>query len=306
MGTFAANSIPAPLMRQVMEGLKKRNAQSFASRVCRMVPVDAISGSVVVEPSIISLPTAEDEGVAEGTVVTRAGGSLDELVYKTKVFKKTAEIPLGAEIQANAVGYNMLMRRMQFCEDVSNMKLDKHFATVLASTTLNNTWSVTSNGNGQWSDGGVSSTPFDDIRTVIRLVPGADTMILGEAVANELASHPDFIAESSNFAAGTVSTSEVADILVRKIKDLKRVFIFDAYYNGAAHGEALSLTRLFDKSVWIGYGTELPCMNLTTENPRAINEFDGEAECRIVGFSQRKVIKRPHKELGYTLASVVA
>lgn len=298
---FQTSGIPSVLIRQVMEGLKPKYDNSLGVQLGRRVPVDAISGSVTVEPTITSMPRAVDSGIAEGGVVKRLSGELSELTYKTKVFKQTAEVPLGTEIQANAVGYQILTSRLSTCLDTVNVKIDQHFAETLEDTSLNTAYSITN----AWDDGGLASDPFDDLRAMLDAVPGADCCILGYKVVRDLAQHPDFIAESSNIAAGTLALPAVLDLIRTKL-GIEKVEMFDVYYNGAAEGQSFSLSRLFNRNVWLGYSRDLPFMDVSTENPRSFSTFDEEAETTILGVSRRLVFKRPHQELGQYAANAVS
>ena len=127
---------------------------------------------------------------------------------------------------------------------------------------------------------------------------------MGIEVHDLLASHPDFTAESSNYSGGTLDEGEVQAILKKKLRGIRDVFVIDKFYNDAQEGQALSVEYVFPQGLWLGHRSDLPLLSLNTENPRAINELDGEREVRLVGYSRRSQIQRPHKEMGITFTNI--
>jgi hypothetical protein len=302
---FNSTSIPRALVAQVMEGLANREkAMAAADMICPTIAVPQIKGTVTVEPSLLSVPLPEGGGVAEGAVVKRLSGALGSLLYDLKVYKQTADLAIGDIVSADAVGYGLLQTRLAICQEVANMKLDKDFADILASTTLNEEFDVPNDSlsGEEWDQS--TSTPFDDLRAALRLVPGADTIVMGIEVHDLLASHPDFTAESSNYSAGTLDEGEVQAILKKKLRGIREVFVINKFYNDAKEGQPLSVEYVYPRGLWLGHRSDLPLLSLNTENPRAINELDGEREVRLVGYSRRSQIQRPHKEMGITFTSI--
>jgi hypothetical protein len=302
---FNSTSIPRALVAQVMEGLANREkAQAAADLICPRVTVPQMKGLVTVEPSLLSVPLPEGGGVAEGAVVKRLSGALGQLLYNLKVYKQTADLGIGDIVSADAAGYSLLQTRLAICQEVANMKLDLDFQAILASTTLNLEYNVPTDSGSveEWDQS--TSTPFEDLREALRLVPGSDTIVMGIEVHDLLASHPDFTAESSNYSGGTLDENEVQAILKKKLRGIRDVFVIDKFYNNAKEGQPLAVEYIFPRGLWLGHRSDLPLLSLNTENPRAINELDGERETRLVGYSRRSEIQRPHVEMGITFTDI--
>lgn len=147
--------------------------------------------------------------------------------------------------------------RGEFCIIQAEARLDLALATVLASTSLNQEFDATVDGNGAWDT--TAGTPIEDLLEVRReKVPGADLLVIGRDVHDALLTHPDIRAESANYDAGSLDFSGLQVYLARKLgMRPDQVVIFEKDYNSAAEGQTPVKARAFGTGAWMGYKATL-------------------------------------------------
>lgn len=295
------NTIPEPVIQDLLGGLE-REESSLADLMCDRVPVNAISGTVPVQPSTSSLPQGnDDEGddglIPEGAEAKPFSDTMTEAAYHCRRAVGTTSIPDGTAASIDSVtGTSTVQRLLRRCLGESHVKMDRALDTLLASTTSNEEIDVNSAtyGNNPWDD--ASSTPLEDIdKARDTKTPGADTIRVGKTDERSLKVHPDVVAEVSNFSAGMASASQLEQLLRAKF-GFTNIYVGGMWFsNEAREGQSLSVGFDIDTS-WMGYRRDLILTEFGGTNTEQGRETRRESDILLV--SRRVDFLRPHKEMG--------
>lgn len=273
-----ANSMPPVYLQTIREGLMGQH-KSFAEIVCAPaaeIP-DAMSGKVLYHPSYITLPKPDQNGGKMGLPPLTEGQPLEDEVaeadFNALAYEGYAEIPEERQVQGAAYGEDTLNHFIQRSLITANTKEDYDFAANIASTTLNQEYTVSTS----WANGGGS--PFRDLRAARRtLVPDADMLLLARDVADELALHDEMIGRVANFSGGgALSNAELAAAIQSQLTGVE-VHVFDRYYNSAARGSStITRTYMFAGGVWFGKKSGLLYVKPKLNVKSAIGNVENDA-----------------------------
>lgn len=299
----SANGVPAGLVREVFMGLQSNGKEPIAKQIVgRTQNVQDGYGSTFLLPSVTTLPKATDMGLPPGAPVEDHDAEMSEFFYRLLMFKQTAKIPFMTEQNwRSASGGDIVQERLEYCQEVSNLKVDLNLEDKLISPTLNLVQDVTGGGDGNVFNGAWNAstgTPLNDLKHIGRqLIPGARTLVLGGQLADGMCANPQFTAKATNFSGSAVSN----EFLIATIKaetPFEKVKIIDKFYNENEEGQQESVKFIFPTGCWVGYERDLILFNLGPNNPRPLMEEKVVDEYTRVGYSQYGQFQRPTKRLG--------
>lgn len=299
----SANGVPAGLVREVFMGLQSNGKAPVANEIVgRTQTVNDGHGTTFLLPSVTTLPKAEDKGLPPGSPVQDHDAEMSKFAYTLLMYKQTAKIPFMTEQNwRSASGGDIVAERLEYCQEVSNLKVDLNLEAILKDTDLNLAQDVTAGGdgnvfNGAWNSS--SGTPLNDLKYIGRnLIPGARTITLGGQLADGMCANPQFTAKATNFSGSAVSNEFLVQT-IKKETPFDTVEVIDKFYNVKAEGLEEQVEFIFPTDAWIGYGRDLIKFDLGPNNPRPLMEEKKVDEYTRVGYSQYSQFKRPTKRLG--------
>lgn len=307
---YDVGKIPESLLGMLAEGINREEG-SLADLLCTRREVDALTGTITVEPSASNIPRKPldsagsldtDPGIAEGAEHGVRDDEYDEVSYHCRRYGDAAFVKL-AIIAAldKKTGKSNLQKKIANARKGAMRKVDAKLRGVLTDTNLNESTAVTT----LWSDS--TSAPFKDIRTNLRGLLGADTIVMGGDVADALADHPDFLAEKSNFSAGTLGDGEVANVLRKKFSKVTNIIVADSYFSNTNPEGVSGLNTEFDFDglFWMGYKKDLLLTEFSAMSPHTDQDKAVLRAGQIIVWERRLDIIRPHKEMGKLLTGVV-
>lgn len=254
---FDYGSIPEQTLREIAFGLSSE-AESFADLVCRKITDrTTLNGSLPTMNSTYSLAQDINGGLSPLEEAKPHLGSLSTTAYNCLAYVGSSLISDEEQNDLSVYGEDRVARAAVMARADANLSLDKDLEAVLQSTSLNTQFNVTSLGNGAWDDY-TNGTPIQDMLEARRTqCPEADTVIIGLRAYEVLVGHPDIVAESSNFSAGSLDYNALEAYIRRKVPGIRRVFTSMKLYDNAAYGATASFDFLFEDNVWMGKGDDL-------------------------------------------------
>jgi hypothetical protein len=216
-----------------------------------------LAGSFPVRTKLLA--RGENGGLGRGAEAKSHDQAAESVIYECLAYVGEVEFFEEDEIDWDAFGESEMTEAGKAAYADCNLAVDLKLQSVLTSTSLNTEFDVTSDGNGAWSDGGTASTPLDDLYNVLVQFPGLDTLVFGAETERYLASHPDLIAEVSNFNGGQLDFSAVVGVLARKLGlDPSKVHsLRNRFYNTAADGAPEVIGNLMGSGLWFGTSANL-------------------------------------------------
>lgn len=299
-------TIPQPVFEEVARGLRKdESIGSLADVLCRRREVTAYKGTIPTMKAESLLP--RDSQSSRGADGVSPGDELPErdqefgadTAYECRRYG--SQQPLNnADVEQITEHTNVdpLEEALRACMQDAEVQIDARLGSVITDTNLNQTFTA---GNA-WS--GASGTPLEDIRAALKKVPGADTIFMGYDVVSDLISHPDLVAESSNFSAGQLGESQLENLIRRKFGSIQNVVVGDSYFsNGAEEGQTYSLSFESSTTCWLGYSDDLHLVEFTA------GEKEGQEQHKtrdaVTVFAQRQVdVLRPNDSTGLVFQSI--
>jgi len=246
MAAYDSNTLPEAMLDEVATGLDKPEERgALADAVCRRKEVSVVKGTYdalnvqALMPSDRSsnrrangtkfgddLPNRQDKFDAERSYeCLRFGG--EDYIRKSDVARIREETDLDA-----------VEHKLRMCKQDGEVQIDSMLDAILTDSGQHLTQSAN---NSTWDTS--SGTPLVDIRDGYKQLPGASvTAYAGADVVDDLISHPDLLAESSNFSAGQLGETQLANILRRKFSRIDNVILGDNYFkDGSEEGQTYSL-----------------------------------------------------------------
>lgn len=293
---FNKNTLSAALVEKVFRGLESE-FQPLIKRISSdHRQVTALSGILPALTSASTLARSDmGGGIAPGATSKDIDMELENFTYNILRYPGSALIPDHIRIDLDGQGMKTMETYAKVAMAVAAHKMNVDLKALLTSTSLNETGVVN---NGAWSSG--SSTPFEDFNQAFNAIGDADVAVIGRNKRQDLQLHPDFIAETSNFSAGSIGAGDVAAILMRKYPHLKQVVVGDGLYNTANEGQSVSIGHLFDGVMWVGYSDSLVYVE-QTGNTKSEVERKAKARSNEISYEESADQVRTTKEKGYVL-----
>lgn len=254
-----AGTFPAGLIAEMLRGIVEAETSLVDEIFTPYERTTLLSGNITIDGSESGLARGENQHLGAGVDAKEHKGAIGSVAFDARAYVGKSLLTDEAANNFEALDEDAMNRELKIAYRDANTALDRYaWDSVLASTSKNVEADVTNLGFGDaaWDDGGTASTPVQDIRHIIQVsAPGADTGIIGRAVANGLMIHPDVVAELSNFSAGTEDEDGLKAWLKRKF-GLRTVHIIKKLYNAAGVG-SVTPTYIGDTVAWFGHAADL-------------------------------------------------
>jgi hypothetical protein len=225
---------------------------AFADKVCQRYSRKALSG---VEPIFATADTLgrASTGKAPGSTISDRNAELSSLSYTMLEYSKLQNISKATLTDLEQYMDPLSELSLTLLADV-DAGIDLALAALLVNANFNRSQGAAT---GVWSL--TTSTPILDLQNAVDKTPKADTLILGNTSARELARHPDLKERSSNYVgAGSLGYDQMRGVLGEALQiDPARVFVFDAFYNSANEGQTPVLARAAGDLAWVGHSRGL-------------------------------------------------
>lgn len=196
----------------------------------------------------------------------------DEIEYSTVTYtaKKQvgrAFVPEESQIQMGQYDIDAVEDAADTAVQDARFNVEHKFADFLENSSGMGSWTQDS---GNYEDN--SGDPYGDIVTNVRQTYGADTIVLGDQVLQELRQHADTKEQDANYA-GTGQVSE--EITKQKIRQahgsIDNVLVLDNVYDSAALGLSPTQARLYDKRIAAFHSSRLLAFDPNDElNPNTL------------------------------------
>lgn len=310
---FDGNTITDATINEITEGLKT-DELAAADSICTIESsVTALTGDLPNLNSDAGLSRLENTDLPEFAEAKPHGGTAGQTSFDCLAQVGHAYISDKQIGQFAAFGLDWVENRIRQARADANANVDNKLATVLASTSLNDTYNTLAagDGSGGWADES-NGRPLNDLVKARRsFAPGADMFVYGPGTEELLMKHPDVVAEFSNFSAGQVDETTLRNLIARKLGiPLENVVKFYKLYNSATRPGTVVPAWLFENGAWLGYKRDL--IMVDPRNPEGgprinnITEVEREASRRAHGiYHTRNVdILRPNVNLGVTFTNL--
>jgi hypothetical protein len=231
----------------IIMGLRAQQG-AFADSVCHRLTRLALTGADLTVPTAQSLGQPRGKQ-AVGANIRDRNLETGSVTYAMGEFSSRINIPK-ATITALSEFLDPLSELAQALMQDVDRGIDAALATLLVNGTYNNAQSAS---NGVWSLS--TSTPIKDLQDALNKTPGADTLILGQTSAQELARHPDLKEMSSNYSgAGAIPVSAMQSYLGEVLSiPSANVQVFGTFVNSANPGQTHALAYQAGDLAWIGH-----------------------------------------------------
>lgn len=308
MSSVDGNTIPQQTLNIATRGIVASEI-CFADTACRIRnDVTTLSGEAPILSSTSTVRRDENRDLAPGAESKPLDFSMGKVKYNCLAQPGHFFIPDEHAHNLKAYGIEATAELIREARKQSNLSVDLKLEDALYSIALNTVFDVTTEGNGSWDDGGISSTPYSDIEEAAANSPDSNLIIFGRKVRAALSRHPDTLARLSNYNGGFASAGEVETVLQRLLDnpDL-RVLYFNTFYNTSPEGLGFTPGYCFENGFWLGHQDGLQLfdpkgdINNRSENERIISRRG------VVGTHTRYVdLVRPHKETGIIFEKAVS
>lgn len=298
-------NFPAQAITRVYAGLRT-SVPAFADECCTVEKkVMTLSGTVPVETDETNLGRLDDRGLTPGAEVVEHGGDVDTAEYNCLEFVGGNTLLDRVIADYEAYGEDALAKELTRARMNANLKLDGALENVLKSSTLNETYSATSDGSGAWDTS--LGKPLLDLNTIrTEKVPNADTVIFDPITVNWLVQHPSFTAQSSFYADGQIDYAAFA-AYVRAKTQIPNVHVFNKLYNAAKKGQPKDMQYLFKGNAWVGYKDQLI---LVDPAHKLQNYVDHERSAKRRGWyiqvTRHCALLRPAKSMGCAISAILS
>lgn len=244
---YDSNTLPEAALEEVAIGFQKPEERgALADAICRRREVrtprgeyDALDVAAMMPSDRSSnrrasgtkfgddLPNRQDKFDATRSYQCLRYGGEDD-IKKSDVSRIVEETDLDA-----------IEHKLRMCKQDGEVQIDGRLDDILTDNTLNQTQAAQ---NGTWD--GASATPLKDIRAGYKKLPGASLGVYaGANVVDDLLSHPDLLAETSNFSGGQLGDGQLANLLRQKFSRVDQVIIGDSYFrDGSEEGQTYDLS----------------------------------------------------------------
>jgi hypothetical protein len=258
---FDTTNVPDTLVREMLSGILSENTGEW-ERILGRIYMDktSLGGEIPRRDSRHTVPRGNNKDLGPAEQAQPHNEVPGEISYKALAQVGYGILTDEERISADHVfSVDEVNEQLEVAVRESHAACSRKLEERLESTTSNQTFDVTTDGNGDWYDKGSSSTFVDDVQYAQRvLVPGSDTAVMGPNVANIIARHKQFTAGINYFEGGVGKRSEVEAFLSDTLR-IPNVFVLEVLLDSETAIDATSITPewLFDDGFWLGYGTAL-------------------------------------------------
>lgn len=296
---FNAASLNPQLVERIFLGLREKSERPIVEELSSFVhDTPYISGTLPTMPSASTLARAEGS-IAIGAEAKEIDTSLSSASFKIVRWPGFTQVPEHVIQDLDAQGFSALDGFAKRALAEAKANCDKDLNDLLKSTSLNKT----AGAGAGWTSGG--GDPFGNLDTIFNTIGDADILVLGRKQAQLLQKHPDLIAETMNFSAGSVSQSKVAEVIQRIYPHLTKVIIGGSMYNSAKEGQTAAVGFLLDDLVWAGYADDLVYVRQTGID-RTKMDYDVRRRTVLISYEEPGDIVRCNVDKGYYLSGTNA
>lgn len=309
---FDTSSITPQVLRTITMG--QRTAElAAADTICRKITdKDKLQGSLDSMDLDSGLARDEDRDLTPGARCEPHGGGFDNTTYHAKAQVGSAQIFDEGRNDSAAEGLDIITDRVRFARAVANAKVDMKLFDVLSNTggTFNVTFNAASgnDGNGAWDDY-TNGTPLRDLlKARLNFAPGADSLIYTPSIFQALQSHPELLAEVSNYSDGQLDFDALNGLLARKLGiSASNIFYVEKLYNTAKRGQTPTFGYVGNGTVWMGYRSDLIMVDPQAAPINDISELERDVPTRSHYIQHTRYIDiiRPTLQMGVTFTNVL-
>lgn len=281
--TTDANTIPSGLVSELLKGLEGAGGGLLEDVFRTRTDVNQLSGTIPLLDSQDRVRRDENRNLSNQGQAKPFDREMSTISY-------TCLRQVGAEVvsDANVMEYDgfnedAIEMGLSGAQREADLYVDLEIESVL---TTNANWQ-TQSAAAVYSDE-TSAEPLKDIDGAYDQVPGANLLVMGSTVFDEMSKLPSITAEFNNFessagtnTSGALDAGQLRNLLLNKYgpKGLEEVRIVEgpqAFYNSANEGESLSKSFIFDEEMWLGYDDAVQVVDPRHElNPQTDQERVG-------------------------------
>lgn len=249
-------------VQEVLDGIIQETP-SAADRLCRRVGDNktALSGKIAIRGTTWTVTRGENRNLAPLEEANDYEADISFVQYNAGAYVGTSLLSDEERNDANAIAdLDAYAQSLETARHDANTGLARDLAAVLKDTTatVNQSFNVTSAGNGVWDASGAEMDT--DLRTVREVtVPGADMIVIGRGARQTMIKNDQFLASElggNQYADGSGRYGALTQWL-RDYTGFSRVEYFDTLYNSAALAADPTLAYIFDNDIWVGYSDDL-------------------------------------------------
>lgn len=308
MATPGYSSIPQQTLAEVTKGVVQETP-CFADLICRRrTDVKTLAGVAPFLTSDATTARGLNRDLAPGADARAERGAFGSVNYNCLRQTGLSEIFDESQISASAYDLDLIAHWLEQAVKDAGVSTDLKLADVLASTTLNAEYDVTTDGNGEWDDL-TNGTPAEDIVNAADQVPIYDLAVIGRGAANALRNSPAFQGRFLNYTGGGSLTLDELRGQVASLLGIPQDAVWilqDAVYNGAALGQPFAPAYIFGDGMWIGRRDDLQLFDpQAEENHRSEQERQARAATSLVAYHRYVDIIRHVQANGVTLTNIL-
>lgn len=309
MATPNYASIPQQTLSMATKGVVQETP-CFADLICRRrTDIGTLSGKAPFLASDFTVSRGLNRDLAPGADARAERSSFSTVDYNCLRQTGFAEIFDESQISAQAYSLDLVSHWVAQAVKDAGVATDLKFADVLSSTTLNQEFDVTTDGNGEWDDL-VNGTPYEDIIEAADLVPSPDLAIIGRRAANALRNSPNMQGRYVNYSGGgSINLDELKGAVASALGiEAANVWILqDAVYNSAALGQDYVTDYIFGDGMWIGRKDDLQLFDpAAPENHRSEVDRESRAATTLIAYHRYVDITRHVVENGVTITNILS
>lgn len=286
-----------------------RNQAYIAREIAPVVEVEKDSGKVWVVDKANWLRDDADPDRRPGTRAPRGGYTTTQLEYSLLEMAQAHPIPDRIARSSDAA-IRIYERGSEFCMDRVLLRLERHAAATLMTTSV---WGTDNTTATDWDDFS-NGDPANDVNTAKRTVQEAigrpaNVAVMGQIVYDAVSIHPDGLDRFKHTQTGILTKEQVAQWL-----GLERVLIGTATRNTADEGATASMSPVWDDDCLVLYvppaaALDVPAACYTMVQRGRLLEtkrFREEAEAQdVIEVASPMQVLRTATDAGYFFSDIV-